>query len=287
MVAWLSCSASLQHLQRVVAALAFAIVTMATAAAQVTKPQRIVSLNLCLDQILVDLVPRERIAAISHLGADPAVSAVPERLVGLPSTRGEAEDVLALNPDLILASTFTRPATVSLLRSLGKRVEILPLPQSLAGIRTQLTTLGQLVGEPDHAQSLISVLDRTLDGSPPRHQLRRALIYQVNSMVSGPGGLMDEVLAIAGYQNAARELGASSSAHVTLETLIETPPDLLIVTAGPDDYRTPVADNLRHPLLKRLPPSTRVAELPWRDMLCGTHHTARLIERLRTLERRP
>ena len=37
-----------------------------------TPPRRIVSLNLCTDQILLDLVPRDRIAALSELVADPA-----------------------------------------------------------------------------------------------------------------------------------------------------------------------------------------------------------------------
>ena len=57
--------------------------------------QRIVSLNLCADQILVDLVPRERIAAVSHLAADPWSSAVAEKARGIPWTRGKAEEVLA------------------------------------------------------------------------------------------------------------------------------------------------------------------------------------------------
>ena len=37
-------------------------------------PQRIVSLNVCTDQLLLDLVPRERIAALSYLAVDPDVS---------------------------------------------------------------------------------------------------------------------------------------------------------------------------------------------------------------------
>ena len=42
----------------------------ATIAVAGPPPQRIVSLNLCVDQILVDLVALGRIAALSHLAAD-------------------------------------------------------------------------------------------------------------------------------------------------------------------------------------------------------------------------
>ena len=69
-------------------------------------PRRIVSLDLCTDQLLIDLVERERIAAVTHLAADPEVSAIWEKGKGIPITRGKAEDVLHYKPDLILAGPF-------------------------------------------------------------------------------------------------------------------------------------------------------------------------------------
>ncbi len=47
-----------------------------------------------------------------------------------------------------------------------------------------------------------------------------------------------------------------------------------------DEYRTVVADNLRHPALARLRQHTASLELPWRHWLCGTPHVADAIERL-------
>ena len=82
----------------------------------VAKPKRIVSLDLCTDQLLIDLVPRERIAAVTHLAADASVSAIPEKARGLPITHGGAEDVLARDPDLILAGPWGVAGTVSLLQ---------------------------------------------------------------------------------------------------------------------------------------------------------------------------
>ena len=69
---------------------------------------RIVSLDLCTDQLLVELVDRARIAAVTHLAADPTVSAIPEKARGIPITRGAAEDVLRYDPDLILAGPVRR-----------------------------------------------------------------------------------------------------------------------------------------------------------------------------------
>src|SRR5262245_20537950 len=75
-------------------------------------PRRIVSLDLCTDQMLVELVPRDRIAAVTHLAADPTVSAIPEKARGILITHGDAEDVLRLDPDLILAGPFGVRSTV-------------------------------------------------------------------------------------------------------------------------------------------------------------------------------
>jgi len=82
------------------AALFFALALAAPAAAA---PQRVVSLNLCADQFLVLVLPRERIAALSPLAEDPTLSAVAEQARGLPRVRPAAEAVLPLKPDLAVA----------------------------------------------------------------------------------------------------------------------------------------------------------------------------------------
>src|SRR5215475_12097748 len=81
-------------------------------------PRRIVSLDLCTDQLVLELVQPDRIAAVTHLAADPAVSAIPEKARGIPITHGNAEDVLRYDPDLVLAGPFGVASTVDLLRRL-------------------------------------------------------------------------------------------------------------------------------------------------------------------------
>ena len=99
------------------------------------RPRRIVSINLCTDQLLLDLVPAERIAALSHLATDASVSATPEHAAGLPITHGGAEEVMALDPDLVVTVEYSTPASVAMLRRMGKRVVVLPLASDFDGIR--------------------------------------------------------------------------------------------------------------------------------------------------------
>ncbi|RTL67906.1 MAG: hypothetical protein EKK41_16490, partial [Hyphomicrobiales bacterium] len=104
-----------------------ALAAATAGAAEPARPARIVSLDLCADQILIDLVARRRIAAVTHLAADPSVSAIAEKARGYPVTRGAAEDVLQHDPDLVLAGQFGVSSTVSLLQRVGRNVVVVPL----------------------------------------------------------------------------------------------------------------------------------------------------------------
>ncbi len=253
-------------------------VTTAVAA----KPQRIVSLNLCTDQILVELVARERIAAVTHLAADPTVSAVPEKAVGLRAVRGDAEQVLRLDPDLVIAGTFTTPATVDLLRRLGREVLVAPLPQDFQGVRDVVRLIGKAVGETARADAWIGDFDRRIAAIEARAGPERptAVLYQVNSFAAGAGSMADAALTLAGFRNQAAGYGTLASGQLPLEALLARPPDLLVLGSNPEDYPTAVADNLRHPALQRLLQERPSLALPWALWLCGTPHIITAVEKL-------
>ena len=72
----------------------------------------------------------------------------------------------------------------------------------------------------------------------------------------------------------------------TRQTLANTLAVLGLAGAGPehivrmtwyvcdiDEYRTAVADNLRHPVIRALRQRGASLELPWRHWLCGTPHS--------------
>lgn len=250
----------------------------ATAAAE---PRRIVSLDLCTDQMLVELVERFRIAAVTHLLADPAVSAIPEQARGLSITRGAAEDVLRYDPDLVLAGPFGVSTTVNLLRRLGRNVVVVPLPQDIEGVRTSVRAVAAVVGEAAKGEAMIAEFDRRLARlAPPAKAPPSAVIYQVGGSVSGPGSLANSALAAAGFRNVSAAYPLTRGGQVPLESLVARPPDLLVLASGPEEYRTVLADNLRHPAIALLRRRGASLELPWRHWLCGTPHLADAIERL-------
>jgi iron complex transport system substrate-binding protein len=243
-------------------------------------PRRIVSLNLCTDEILLDLVPHDRIAAVSHLAADPLVSTVAGRAAGLPVTRGEAESVLALNPDLVLAGTFTTPATLELLERVGQRVVRVPLASDIAGIRGAIAQVAAAVGEEAKGHAIVSAFDAAITAArsvATSSLAPSALVYQVNGLSAGSGSLADSVIRAAGLSNHATTLGIGAGGQLALEVLVASPPDLVVLSGPADAYRTVVADNLRHPALHSVLVQRQSVVVPWRLWLCGTHHVAEAV----------
>ncbi|MGE5509881.1 MAG: ABC transporter substrate-binding protein [Bacteroidota bacterium] len=253
----------------------------AAAPARADVPSRIVSLNLCTDQILVDLVPRERIRAVSHLAADPQVSAVAEKARGIPWTHGEAEVVLGYDPDLVIVGELTTPATVSLLERLGIKMLKVPQASDIAGVRSVTYQIADAVGERAKADELIADFDRRIAAVAPKTAWRpTAVVYQVNNSAAAPGSIADTVLNAAGFTNLASELGLGPGGQLPLEMLVARPPDLLVLSGPVTEYRTAVAENLRHPALAALMRTRPSVVLPWRLWLCATPHLADAIERL-------
>ena len=244
-------------------------------------PQRIVTLNACADQIVVDLVPRERIRAVSHLAADPLTSAVADKARGIPWTRGNAEEVLAFDPDLVIAGEYTTPATVALLEQLGLKVLKVPGASDFDGARAVTRLIADAVGEREKAERWLADFDRRIAAASSTAAWRpKAVVYQVNNLASGPGSIADTVLRAAGFRNLTAELNLGPGGQLPLEALVADPPDLIILSGPIDEYRTVVADNLRHPALAALTRMHMTTTLPWRLWLCATPHLAEAVERL-------
>jgi iron complex transport system substrate-binding protein len=274
---WLGCLAVVAVL-----GLANALVAKSAGAQAAPKPARIVSLDLCADQLLLELVERERIAAVTFMAADPEISATWEKAKGIPITRGAAEDVLRHRPDLILAGPFGVAPTVDLLRRLKMNVVVAPMASDLDGVRAAVRGVATAVGEPARGEATIAAFDRRLAQIAPAAQAPAptAVVYQVGGAVSVGGSLADAALAAAGFRNKAAEYRLTRGGQVPLELLAASPPDLLVLGSSAEEYRTVVSDNLRHPALRQLRRRHASIELPWRLWLCGTPHVADAVVRL-------
>lgn len=219
--------------------------------AATAEPRRVVSINLCTDQLLLVLADREQIASISFLGADPSVSNTADLGAGLPTNRGLAEEVLGAKPDLVLAGAETTQSTTALIRALGYRVETFAMANTVAEASAQIHRLAALLGKPGRGNALAARLDAATAAAraavgPDRAP--RVLLYSGRGFTSGRGTLVDDLFATIGVRNAAAARGAGYFT-MPLEQIVADPPDLLIVGEDYADAPSLALEFLRHPAL--------------------------------------
>lgn len=249
------------------------------AQAQPDMPQRVVSVNLCTDQLALLLAAPGQVISVSDLARDSTASAMADQAKDVPSNDGQAEQVFLLNPDLVLAGAFTAPATVQMLRRLGIRVEVFAPDTDLQGIRDNLRRMGQVLGRAEQAQRIIADFDAGL-GSPPAGPRPRAAIYAANGYSSGSASLAGQIVAQAGFDNIADDLGLGQGGHIPLEVLLMSRPDLLILGRRyPGHSRA--EEPLDHPALRALMAQVPVVTMSDPDWVCGTPHVLRTIAALR------
>jgi iron complex transport system substrate-binding protein len=234
-------------------------------------PQRVVSTFLCTDEYVFRLLPRARIAALSYLSADrhPVVSTMADKVQGIPLTRGSAEEVLALHPDLVVMVQGTNLRLKAHLIETGIPFLEIPDANSLAQIRDVTRELGAALGEPQRAADLITQMDREL--ADAAHQAPRppvsALIYEPNGYANS-GGVSDEILRIAGMSDAATHLKQTRQGTVPVETLIASPPRVLILNGEREATPTRADLVLQHPALRALDARTLIARTSLTPLLC-------------------
>jgi iron complex transport system substrate-binding protein len=227
---------------------------------------QVVSLNLCSDQLLVLLAP-EQVAGLEPLARDPAISFVAARAAGLPQVRNDAEAVLHLHPDLVLAGRFSAQTTLALLRQRGVRVVELDDATDFPAIAAQVLQVARLLGVTARGQDSVAAMWRRL--AAVRRASGTALLWQAGGWSAGPGSLGDAVLRAAGYRN------AGNGGRIALETLVTHPPDLLVTETAPA-FPALATDLAWHPALR----GVARRSLPPALMICGGPFTAEAVSLL-------
>jgi iron complex transport system substrate-binding protein len=242
-----------------------------TCAAAHAAPQRVISADLCSDEYVFRLVPREHIVALSWLAGDrsPVVSTIADRVSGIALIRPSAEEVLTRFPDLVVLSEGTNPR----LRSHLEREHIpfieIPSAGSFAQVREVTRKLGMELGAPGRAAAMLAEMDRTL-AVARAHAVSApvpTLIYEPNGYATS-GTFADEIMAAAGLSDGAPGMNLTRSGTIPIEAVIAAAPRLLILnrTNGPSHSQADLV--LQHPAFAALAGKTSVVSLTLTPLLC-------------------
>ncbi|MGF7174784.1 ABC transporter substrate-binding protein [Azospirillum doebereinerae] len=249
------------------------------------KTQRIASLNLCADELLLRLVEPQRIASVTWLARDPRGSNVAALAAAVPVNRGLAEEIVPQRPDLVVAGKYTTRTTVGLLKRLDIPLLELDVPQTVEAVAEQIRQLAHAVGEPERGEALIAGMTARLDALDALDALAQgqrptAVVLRPNGFVAGSGSLVDTILTRAGLDNLADRLPLGSQGALPLEAIILGGAERLIVDAAPDAPPSLAHAVLHHPAVAALATRVRVVSLPSRLWTCAGPQIAEAAELL-------
>jgi iron complex transport system substrate-binding protein len=245
----------------------------AVAPAWADAPSRIVSINLCADELLVALADRNQIAALSPYAVDPALSFVAKEAEAFRHDAAEAETVVDIDPDLVLAGRFTKRASREMLMRLGYRVVLLDAARSIDQSIAQIREVAALVGHPDRGEALVaeieSARERARNAAARRAARPTAAVYQRRGYVTGAETLTGELMAAAGLDNQGGALAGKTGRFVPLERLVATRPDYLVLASPDAEAEDQGTALLAHPALAALYPPEKRIVLPEKLTVCA------------------
>lgn len=200
------------------------------------KPQRIVSLTLATDEILVDLVSADRICALTNLSDDSGISNITEKAKQVPKrVKANAESVIALNPDVVIVADWQATELIKTLRDSGIKVYVYKTPNTIEEVKMVIKEIAHVVGEEEKGQKIIVEMDKKLalvkDKVAGISQEKRKTVVWFTLMggSGGKGSMFDDICRYAGVVNGAAKAGLSAHDVLPKEKVVEVNPDIFIM----------------------------------------------------------
>lgn len=200
-------------------------------------PRRIYATTLSLEEILTDLVPLERIAAISEPAADPKISLIADKAaqisLKLPQ-KVSAEQILAIKPDLVIVQENSNTAFIKTLKDSGLKVYITKVPTTLNMVRQRIINLSVAVNEKQQGNRIIDELDhktkfvKDVIGTMSAEEKKILMGYSLLGVFGSAEGLFNDICINAGVTNGAALAGLVRGEHLSKEKILEVDPDVLM-----------------------------------------------------------
>ncbi|MGB7374808.1 ABC transporter substrate-binding protein [Pontixanthobacter sp.] len=256
----------------VLASLALVACGQAEPARESTTAPTIVSLNPCTDAILAEVAGPEQLLALSHYSHAPqstSMNVAKAQQYGV--TGGTVEEILALQPDIVVASSFMPPAARAALDDLGIPVVTFGIAATISDSHQQIRDLARLAGAEDRGERLIARIDRALDSALYDGDPLSAVVWQPSGIVPGDNALVSAMMRHSGLTSHSAAIGMEQADYLSLEAMLANPPDILLI-AGQERSQ-------HHPALAKLG-GTHRAILDSGLLYCGGPTIIRLLHRL-------
>jgi len=237
------------------------------------RPNRIMSLNICTDHLLLALVPERRIASVTFMAREPQPLRLWPMSARIPVNYGSAEEVLAAKPDLVLTGPFMPILTRQLLERSGARIVEVPLAENFDQIAAVTRMVARALQAEARGEVLVAHMREDLRAMAKLRPVRPITVAQWGNggYVPGQSRLYGATLAAMG----ARSITQGDS-YYDVEGLLASKPQALLFADTYVGMATIRADQDNHPALK-----TRIPRLSYSSFYgCGVPQVAAAARRL-------
>jgi len=261
--------------------LGFGFLACSMSAGQAANPS-VASLDFCADQYVLALADTDQIVGVSP-HAETEFSYLAERAVGLPKIRPTAEEILVLEPDMVVRLWGGGYGAADTLERYGIPVVQVSLAVTLEETKANLLRVGEALGRLDRAERLAADMDARLAAiAAARTDVTPVALYITPSgTTTGRGTFIHEMMVTAGVENMSAEDGTSPWHPVNLEALALSPPEMIV--AGFYDLKSGQLDNWslsRHGFLRQQIETNPVARIPSREIACAAWFVVDAIEEI-------
>lgn len=200
-------------------------------------PQKIVSLTLGTDEMLLGLIDKQRIISVTPYALDPGASNVADQAKDIPNAllSKDAEKIISLQPDLIFVDTWQDANFIKQMRDAKITVYVLKTPSNIEEQIKAVGEIAHIVGASEKGKEIVAWMNDKLKSVEEKlknlkeDEKLTILDYSEQGTTSGIGTNTDDILTRAGLINVASKAGLKEWPPINKENVVEWNPDLILL----------------------------------------------------------
>ncbi len=203
------------------------------------KPQRILTASVGHDELTISLVGLDRLVGVAGITKDPTYSNVASLVKNIPEIDRDPENIVALNPDIVVTSQYFPEESIERLSDLKITVVQTELAANIKEQIENILLLGYIYGEEERANILSLEISNRYEyihsitkGKSQEEKKKVASITRYSDQIWTAGSNSTEGMIIdaAGGINVASTSGIIGNATTSIEGLIVMAPEIIIIT---------------------------------------------------------
>jgi iron complex transport system substrate-binding protein len=195
--------------------------------------KRIISLAPSTTEELYLLGAEDKLIGDTTYCVTPPAARYKEKVGSL--TKADLEKIVALKPDLVLATSLTNPKTIQKLKDLGIKVKIFPAPKNFTILCDQFLELGIVVGQELRAREIVKAAEEKVANIKSRTAalVKPRVFIEIGAkplFTANSDYIINDFVKLSGGENIAE--GAKIGSYSKEEVLRRDADVILIVTMG-------------------------------------------------------